>query len=237
MTSGVLNAIAVLLHAAGSILLLCICQVFQFVFHNTVEVLVQWWAIKTKSLLYFIHISVVTWSCVISEPLTLSLLRIKFGNCGKMFHSSQRPKLLLHLWMGFSYCWGGGTSTLPALKFRPVTKWTADHPRWVRRERLNWVSSLVPGWRDWGFCARLAALLPSSTSLQTKRKAALSTSQLALWRRRRHTGLASTRQKATSPFCMCAGKLPLTHCWSSPWEGQVPTKLTDTLVSSLNKVV
>lgn len=237
MTSGVLNAIADLLHAAGTILLLRICQVFHFVFHKYSRSPGAVTGNKDQEFaLFYSHLSGHR-SCVISEPLTLSLLRIKFGNCGKMLHSSQRLKSLLHLWMGFSYCWGGGTSTLPALKFRPVTKWTADHPRWVRRERLNWAASLVPGWRDWGFCARLAALLPSSTSLQTKRKAALSTSQLALWRRRRHTGLASTRHKATSPFCVCAGKLQLTHCWSSPWEGQVPTKLTDTLVSSLNKVV
>jgi len=88
MTSEVLNAIAVLLHAAGGILLLHICQVFHFIFRNTVDVLVQWKAIKTKILLCFIHISVVTCSCVISEPLTLSLLRIEFENCGKRFHSS-----------------------------------------------------------------------------------------------------------------------------------------------------
>jgi len=41
MTSEVLNAIAVLLHAAGGILLLHICQVFHFIFRNTVDVLVQ----------------------------------------------------------------------------------------------------------------------------------------------------------------------------------------------------
>lgn len=50
-------------------------------------------------------------------------------------------------------------------------------------------------------------------------------------------GLGFVRHEATSLFCLCARKLQLTHCWSFPWEGPVPTKLTDTWVSSLNKVV
>lgn len=58
-----------------------ICQVFHFVFHNIVDILVM--AIKTKILLYFAHISVVICSCIVSEPLTLLLLRTKLENCGE----------------------------------------------------------------------------------------------------------------------------------------------------------
>lgn len=64
-------------------------------------------------------------------------------------------QLLLRWWTG--------------LKFKQVIKWTTDHLRWVQRERWR----LVPGWRDQGFCGHLAALLSSSTTLQTKRKASV----------------------------------------------------------------
>lgn len=36
---------------------------------------------------------------------------------------------------------------------------------------------------------------------------------------------------------VCGEAAADSHCWSFPWEGPVPTKLTDTLDSSLNKVV
>lgn len=41
----------------------------------------------------------------------------------------------------------------------------------------------------------------------------------------------------SNKYVLCYGKLQLTQCWSFPLEGQVPTELTDTLVSSLNEVV
>lgn len=91
-----------------------ICQVFHFVFHNIVDTLVM--ATKTKILLCFAYISVVTCSCVISEPFCCWELNLKI--VGKSF-------IQVSVWHCYYSC-GWDSVTVEVVEHPPFQCWSSS---------------------------------------------------------------------------------------------------------------